>query len=130
MNSSMILQLAPDFLAGVVKLHNLLIDVAYVLCGASILFLAVQAYREHSVALFWSHFIRIIVAAVLLTFLPTWADTFQDGVTDVVQQCWGTSFPGSAYAAYDKAIATKFGTGALPSVANTIGGTFNQSGQT
>jgi hypothetical protein len=66
----------------------------------------------------------------LLTFLPTWANTFQEGVADVIQQCWGTNFPGSAYTAYVRAIGTKFGTGSLPSAANTIGGTLRGSGQT
>ena len=129
MNSDLFLQLSPDFLSGVVKLHNLLTPVAYVLCGTSITFLAVQANREHSLNSLWPHFVRIIVAVALLTFLPTWANMFQDGVTDVVQQCWGTKFPGSAYAAYEKAIGTKFGTGSIPSAANTIGGLLNEDGQ-
>jgi hypothetical protein len=130
MNSDLFLQLSPDFLAGVVKLHNLLIPVAYVLCGASIMFLAVQANREHSLNALWPHLVRIIVAVAFLTLLPTWANMFQEGVTDIVQQCWGTNFPGSAYSAYEKAIGTKFGTGSLPTAANTIGGTLNGTGQT
>jgi hypothetical protein len=129
MNSDLFLQLSPDFLAGVVKLHNLLIPLAYVFCGTSITFLAVQANREHALNSLWPHFVRTVVAVALLNFLPTWADMFQEGVTDLVQQCWGTKFPGSAYEAYEKAIGTKFGTGSIPSAANTIGGMLNEGGQ-
>ena len=130
MNSDLFLQLSPDFLAGVVKLHNLLIPIAYVFCGTSITLLAVQANREYSLNALWPQFVRIIVAVALLTSLPTWANVFQDGVTDVIHQCWGTNFPGNAYAAYERAIGTKFGTGSLPSAANTIGGTLNGTDQT
>jgi hypothetical protein len=130
MDSDLFLQLSPDFLAGVVKLHNLLIPVTYIFCAASIIFLAVQANRERCVSAIWPHLARIIVAVALLTFLPNWANRFQEGVADIIQQCWGTNFPGSAYTAYVRAIETKFGTGSLPSAANTIGGTLKGSGQT
>ena len=79
MNSDLFLQLSPDFLAGVVKLHNLLIPLAYVFCGTSIMFLAVEANRDHSLNALWPHFVRTIVAVALLTFLPLGQIYFRKG---------------------------------------------------
>src|ERR1700757_4791796 len=108
--SSSMLQLVPDFLAGVVRLHDLLAGVCLVLCFAGLTILALQAFREHSVGQIWPGMIQLILASVLLSSLPSWCDTIMDGVQDLVHQCGWSDFPGSVYQAYDQAIATKFGT--------------------
>jgi hypothetical protein len=120
MNSKAILQLSPDFLAGVVKLHDLLEPITWLFCGTGLLMLCAQAYRENSIRGLWPNFIRVTVAVALLSFLPTWADTFQDGVTEVVHECFGTTFPGGAFAAYEQAIATKFGTASIGNAGQMI----------
>ena len=121
MNSNAILQLSPDFLAGVVKLHDLLEQFAWLFCGTGLLMLCAQAYRENCIRGLWPNFIRVTVAVALLSFLPTWADAFQDAVTDVVHECFGTSFPGGAFAAYEQAIATKFGAASIGTASQIIG---------
>jgi hypothetical protein len=117
-----ILQIAPTFLAGAGKLHDLLSGVTLVSAFCGLTIVAVHAFREKEIGAIWPTFVRMAVAVILLSNLGPWGDMLNSGVTDLVSLVGWGQFPGGVAQDYQAAIARKWGSAGIQGVNQGTGG--------
>jgi hypothetical protein len=108
-----ILQIAPTFLAGASKLHDLLAGFTLVCAFCGLTIIAVHAFREKQIGAIWPMFVRMAVAVILLSSLGSWGDMLNSGVTELVSLVGWGQFPGGVAQDYQAAIARKWGSAGI-----------------
>jgi hypothetical protein len=116
--NSDILQIAPTFLSGAHKLHDVLTGVTLVCAFAGMMIVVVHALQEKQLTRIWPMFVRMGVAVALLATLPAWGDAINSAMSDLVSQLGWGDFPGGVAKSYQAAITKKWGSASVSGQAN------------
>jgi hypothetical protein len=123
MNALSFLDLIPSFVSGAQALHGELIGVCFVLSVAGLIIHTVHALVSKNLGVMFPTLVRLMVVAILIGSLQTWADMMVTGVQGL-QQDLGASGGFDIFQDYQAAIARKLGTAAAT---QNFGQSSNQS---
>jgi hypothetical protein len=128
--ASDILTLLPNFTAGCQKLHDLLIPVAAVMCGAGLTIRSLRVIGGNPADIGW-HLLRLAIVVILCFDLGTWSDAMNDGVWDLLNQtgfAWSGGDSGGVFHDFITAIRNKWGTNGAAQDQQALYNRVNQNG--